>query len=274
MVSASVGFQCPECAHQGARQQRLVDVHRGATTPIVTYVLIGLNLAVFVLAQVAGSRLGDGTYPDFATRFDLWAGTAELRNGSHVIVGIAKGEWWRVVTGGFMHANILHIAFNMFALWSVGMVLERMIGRLRFALIYAVSLLGGAVGALLLSDPMTPTVGASGAIFGVFGALVFLQMSRGISPWQGGIMGTIGINLVLTFAIPGISVGGHVGGLLIGALSGFLLIGHNVDAARRREAMVMVNAVVVVALGAVLFGAAIWGAHYVVLHGALVSSTG
>ena len=270
MVTASVGFQCPECAHSGAKQQRLVEVYRSATQPRVTYVLLAINVAVYVVGAAFGSKLGGVHYADFDTRFSLWAGIGRTVDGSQVTTGVANGEWWRIITGGFMHASPLHIAFNMFALWNVGTALERMIGRLRFGLIYAVSLLGGSLGALLFSNPGGSTVGASGAIFGLFGALVLLQLSRGINPMQGGIAMTIGINLVLTFTIPGISAGGHIGGLLVGALAGYVLIGHNIRAAQHRETSLKVMAPIVVGLCIVLFVASIYAAHYVVLHGALV----
>ncbi len=272
MVSASVGFQCPECAHAGAKAQRLVDVHRHATQPVVTKVLIAINVLVFLVQTGMGNNFAHGLYPDFFSRFSLWAGTALLTDHSVATVGVANGEWWRVITGGFMHANFIHIGFNMFALYNVGSILEAMIGRVRFALIYGVSLIGGACGALLLSSPTTPTVGASGAIFGVFGALVFLQLSRGIPLSQGGILPTIAINLVITFSFHSvISVGGHIGGLLTGSVVAFLLIGASVSSARHREQSLNVMIPIVAVLGVALFTLSIWGAYYVVAHGALLS---
>ncbi len=116
----------------------------------------------------------------------------------------------------------------MFALWIIGQDLEPVIGRLRFVLVYMVALLGGSAGVMLLS-PNSPTIGASGAIFGMFGALLVVQLMRGVNPWQSGTVPLIAVNLLLTFAIPGISIGGHVGGLVTGAAAmGVLSVGRDV----------------------------------------------
>jgi membrane associated rhomboid family serine protease len=136
---------------------------------------------------------------------------------------VAGGDLWRLVTAGFLHAGFLHLLFNMYALYILGTLLEPAIGRLRFGLIYFVSLLCGSFGALLVT-PNTVTVGASGAVFGLMGAGVLVMRSRGISPMQSGLPLWIGINLLFTVAIPGISIGGHLGGLLGGALAAVLLL--------------------------------------------------
>lgn len=248
MISASVGFQCPECAKQGAKQQRLVDVFRQQTAPRLTYALIGVNVLVYVFSVVGGAGLS-GDYGSFDTRFGL----ARL--------AVDQGEWWRLLTSGFLHAGILHLGFNMFALFSLGGFLERVIGPVKFALIYFVSLIGGSLGVVLMAAPNEVTVGASGAIFGVFAAFAVLQVSRGSSPWANGIGSTILLNLFITFAVPGISIGGHLGGLVTGAAAGALLIGINPRQAMEREKQLPLYGGAVVGLGVALFVVSIVASH-------------
>ena len=135
---------------------------------------------------------------------------------------MAAGDWWRPITSGFLHAGIVHVGFNMFLLWQLGMMLEPAVKRARFAALYFVSLLGGSFFVLLIS-PDTRTVGASGAVFGLMGAAFVALRSRGIDPFSTGIGPLIVINLLFTFAIPGISIGGHLGGLVAGAVGGLIL---------------------------------------------------
>lgn len=210
MVQASVGYQCPECTH--ARPQKVVSgaaaFGRGGQDVIVGKVLVGLNVAAYVLMVVVGGA----TSPQGSV----------YENGVTFGPAIAGGEWWRVVTGGFLHASPLHLLMNMFLLWLLSKELEPSLGHLRFGLLYLVSLVGGAVGVMLLS-PNDPTLGASGAVFGLMGALVVLQLRARQNPWSTGLGGLVLINVVITFAIPGISVGGHIGGLLTGAAAGLLV---------------------------------------------------
>jgi membrane associated rhomboid family serine protease len=131
---------------------------------------------------------------------------------------VANGEVYRLVTAGFLHAGLFHLLVNMYSLWILGNLLEPAVGRVRFLLIYFVSLLSGSFGALLLT-PNSFTVGASGAIFGLMGAGVMVMRNRGIDPMQSGLPLWIGINLVFSFAVPGISIGGHIGGLIGGSLA-------------------------------------------------------
>jgi membrane associated rhomboid family serine protease len=131
---------------------------------------------------------------------------------------VAAGDYWRLVTSGFLHAGLIHLGFNMLILWQLGTLLEPAIGRLRFGVIYFVSLLCGAFGVLLLS-PNSLTVGASGAVFGLMAAAVVVMRNRGIDPMASGLPFWIGLNLLLTLTIPGISIGGHLGGLIGGALA-------------------------------------------------------
>ena len=145
--------------------------------------------------------------------------------GEVVVRGVADGAWWRLVTSGFLHYGPIHLLMNMYVLWTVGPTLERELGRARYLLVYLAALLGGAAGALLVS-PTSLTAGASGAIFGLFGAFAAGLQKRGINPFRTGIGTTLLINLGLTFALSSyISVGGHLGGLVAGAICGWFLLG-------------------------------------------------
>ncbi|NLA36684.1 MAG: rhomboid family intramembrane serine protease [Actinobacteria bacterium] len=242
MVSASVGFQCPECTRSGAAASRSMSMHDLAPTSYLTLALIGINVAIFLI-----DLLGAGVSKDELYR--NWVLYEPLVN---------DGEWWRLITGGFLHANLMHLAFNMFALYSIGTYLERVVGTLKYALIYAVSLLGGSLGVVLLSTGQ-PTVGASGAIFGIFGAFAVLSLSRGISPMASGIGSTILLNLFITFAVPGISIGGHLGGLVAGGACGALLFGTNPQQARdkQRHKTDSRDVAIIVGLGVLCFAAAL-----------------
>lgn len=211
MNTASVGFHCPECAKAG-KQKVYTAGSMFHGRPIATQILLGINLAVFV----ASIAMGDGIQGQIDQNGLLIEGAA---NGSLIDAG---GEWWRVVTAGFLHYGIFHIGFNMYALWALGPAMERSIGSLRFALVYLLALVGGSAGALLVS-PDSLTAGASGAIFGLFGLAVISQRSIGLSIWDTGLGSVLVLNFVLTFGIRNISVGGHVGGFVIGLAAGWLL---------------------------------------------------
>ena len=204
--------------------------------PWLTQVLIGINVAVFLLG------LGLSTSPGF--------GDVAVRGGLYG-PEVADGEWWRLITSGFLHANVMHLAFNMIALWILGSQLESAMGRARYAIVYFGSLLGGALGALLL-NPFSFTVGASGAIFGLMGAAAALHVRRGISLWATGIGGLLAINLFITFFVPGISIGGHLGGLAVGFATGFVIAA--APAGSPRAAWALAGGL---ALAVVLFGAGI-----------------
>src|SRR6185312_7403513 len=134
-----------------------------------------------------------------------------------------NGEWYRLVTAMFLHAGILHIAFNMLALYWLGTVVEQALGTWRFLLVYFVSGLAGSAGALLLTGPFAVTVGASGAIFGIMGSLLILEYVA-TGTFAGQAMALIVLNLALTLTIPNISVGGHLGGLVVGIAVVSLLV--------------------------------------------------
>jgi membrane associated rhomboid family serine protease len=237
MTPTPVGMRCPECA----RQKTKVRTARAITgEPTLTYALIAINVIVFLAMTASGGTITDP------------GGTVYAKG---VLFGplVADGEWWRIVTSGFLHAGIIHLAFNMYFLYFLGVLIEPAIGRLRFGLIYAISLLGGSFGALLLS-PHAPTVGASGAVFGLMGATILAMRARGIDPWQSGLGVTLLLNLGITFLIPGISKGGHVGGLAAGLLVGYLLFEL---ADRRRSAEAPVYAICAALMVALAIGSVI-----------------
>jgi len=219
MNQASVGFHCPECFHAGA--QKIV---RGPVVfdPIATKVLIGLSLIGMLASIYLGGtlfRLGNDALRDGG----LFAFATDFQNGRRVGLGVDQGEYYRLITSAFLHDGLMHIGFNMFALWILGPQLERLLGRPRFVALYLASLLGGSFGVLLLS-PNSPTIGASGAIFGLFGAIMVIQRKSGASIWQSGLGPVLLINLAFTFLVPGVSIGGHIGGLITGGLVALLYI--------------------------------------------------
>ncbi|HET9094270.1 MAG TPA: rhomboid family intramembrane serine protease [Solirubrobacteraceae bacterium] len=161
-------------------------------------------------------------------------------------------EYWRLVTSGFLHASVIHIGFNMFSLWFVGRSLEPAIGRGYFAAIYFTALLAGSFGALLLT-PDAPTLGASGAIFGVFGALIMVARARGIPLWQSGLLPILLFNLVYTLTIANVSIGGHVFGCLSGVVTGWLVTEYGERRDRRTVVFVGCLAIAVVSvIGSIL----------------------
>ncbi len=212
MTTTPVGMRCPECAKQRTKVKRLRDT---STVPQVTYALIAINVIVFLAEGKGVFTIGGSASGSLITKGAL-LGSSEFP--ALAGQGVAHGQWWRIVTGGFLHENLLHIGFNMWVLYYLGMMLEPALGRVKFATIYAVSLLAGSFGALLVS-PHELVVGASGAIFGLMGAAVVEMRARQIPLMASGIGGLILINLVISFSIPGISWGGHIGGLIGGALA-------------------------------------------------------
>jgi membrane associated rhomboid family serine protease len=207
MTTTSVGMRCPECAGEKTKVRTMGSV----TTPQLTYVLIGINVAVGIGSLLSGGGAG------------LFTGSTALTNDGAVSrFFIEDGEYWRLVTSGFLHYGIFHLALNMFMLYLLGSELEPSLGRLRFGIVYAVSLLGGAFGALAL-EPDALTAGASGAVFGLMGAAFVLMRNRGINPFETGLGLLLVINILLSFR-PGISLGGHIGGLVAGALAALVIL--------------------------------------------------
>ncbi len=207
MRSASVGFQCPSCVAEGAKTVRTPRTAFGGRVTRegapVTMALIGLSVAVFVLGFGVSNlteRFGNlalGVSPTFG------------------VIGVAQGEYYRLLTSTFLHAGILHILFNMFALAQIGPVLEQALGRARYLALYVLAALGGSVAAFLLAAPNQPSVGASGAIFGLFGA--YYVVVRRLGGETGPIVVLLAVNLVITFSVPNIDWRAHLGGLVTGA---------------------------------------------------------
>ena len=209
MVFGPVGIRCPDCSGQReARAQRsrprpsVQSLTSSASTDIVTRLMVGAIVIIYI-AQVAesGSLSGVG---------DL------MVNGALFGPSVADGEWYRLVTSAFLHSGPIHLFFNALILWWFGRSLEGLIGSRRFLSLYFISMLAGAAGALLLS-PNSITVGASGAVFGVLGAGLVLER-RGIMVFGGAALPIVAFNVILSFIIPRISIGGHLGGLIGGAL--------------------------------------------------------
>jgi membrane associated rhomboid family serine protease len=212
MTPTPVGMRCPECSRQRTKVRNLRTL---AAQPTATYVLIAINVLMFI-----GEQLGRGN----GNSVILDLGTLGVNLGPHGPIGVAQGEWWRLVTGGFLHdvSNPLHIGFNMYILWWLGRMLEPGLGHVRFVALYLASLLAGSFGAILVA-PTQLAVGASGAVFGLMGAAFLMQRARGIDPMQSGIGVVIVLNLVLQFVIPNVSWGAHVGGLIGGGLAGWAM---------------------------------------------------
>jgi membrane associated rhomboid family serine protease len=237
MRPAAVGQQCVGCVHEAARsapQTRTRSSARITHSGAVTYLLIAVNVVVFVLQQAS---------PQMQIDLVLWPRY------------VAQGEWYRLVTSVFVHYGIAHILFNMWALWAVGPQLEQWLGRLRFGVLYGLSGLGGSVLVYLLSPLNSASAGASGAIFGLFGATFVLL--RRLRVDARGIMAVIVINLVITFVIPlisaqAISWQAHVGGLVTGTAVAAIFA--YAPAPQRKLALVAVPAILLV----VFLGLIVW----------------
>jgi membrane associated rhomboid family serine protease len=233
MISASVGFQCPECVAEGKASAPVIKTRLGAkapTRPYVTFAIIGLCVAVFAYQSLGGDKVDN----DFAM--------------SPVYVA-ANNEYYRLVTSMFMHVNLLHIGMNMLVLWLLGPQLEFMLGHVRYAVLYLVAGIGGSVASFWLSSPYeisgqfylpSSSVGASGAIFGLMGA--YLVVGRALKADVSQALGLIVINLVLGFVIPNTDWRAHLGGLVTGILVAIPMA----YAPKRGRTAIQVGAVVVV----------------------------
>jgi membrane associated rhomboid family serine protease len=207
MIAAPVGFQCPECVAGAAAQTRQATTIAGGALigrPMVTYTLIGINLAVFLVQFTVGINAVAGDY-------GMWP------------VGIAVGgEWWRLVTAAFLHGSFLHIAFNMYVLFALGPTLERILGHSRYLILYVLAAIGGGVASYVFSDMRTVSVGASGAIFGLMGALVVAGRRLRYDVTQ--VLVLLGINVVIGFIASGVDWRAHLGGLVTGALVAAIMV--------------------------------------------------
>ena len=271
MRDASVGFQCPDCVAEGRRATRSGRTAFGGLRPtnaaITTGVLIGINAAIWLAIVVtggAGSRLVDllGLRPNGVC--DLQNGFLNVAvgekactaGGAHWLPGVADGAWWQLVTSGFTHVTITHIGFNMLALWVIGPQLELVLGRVRFLALYFVSMLVGSAVVMWAAGEYQLTLGASGAIYGLFGAMIII--ARRVGGDMRALWGLILVNALITFIVPNISWQGHVGGFVGGVLATTVLV----HAPRRHRTAYQVGglaAITAVALAAVVVRAAALG---------------
>jgi membrane associated rhomboid family serine protease len=210
MTPTPVGMRCPECSRDRTKVKTIRTIQG---TPVVTQALIAINCVVFLAELATGVTFGGS---DSGWVYEHGALFGPLMSHGH-------HEYWRIITAGFLHASLIHIALNMLSLYFVGRVLEPAIGHVNFAAVYFTSLLAGSFGALLF-EPGAPTLGASTAIFGIFGALIVVANDRGIPIWQSGLGPILAINLLFTLTISNISVGGHLGGLAAGFVTGWLVV--------------------------------------------------
>jgi len=212
LVQVAVGSNCLDCVKAARPDVKTRAKFWNARQPtLVTYALIGINIAVYLWTIAANRTLDFGRFP----------------HGEYTLA-IAKPflqdhQYYRLISSGFLHFGLFHIGVNMLLLFQLGQLLEPAIGRLRFGLLYFASLLGGSLGAVML-QPNGLTGGASGAVFGLMAAAAIGMHRRGINVFKTGIGTILILNLVITFTLPGISVGGHVGGAIAGAICGWVIL--------------------------------------------------
>ena len=235
MTPTPVGMRCPDCSRERTRVTR-ISAASASALPVVTVSLIAINVVVFLVAALTGGGLASGGAGPLMYNGQLYGPSVS-----------ANGEYWRLVTSGFLHAGFFHLLMNMIFIWILGSMLEPALGRLRFLTLYIVCLLCGSLGALLI-EPNVPVVSASGAAFGLLGAAIVMARRRGIDIWGSGLAPILMLNLVVTFLVPGIAIGAHVGGVLGGFLAGFVMeeVGerHGSNAAAGAAAVIGVVAVV------------------------------
>jgi membrane associated rhomboid family serine protease len=208
MNQASIGHHCPACTSNHSQQVYTPRNLPGRGLTVVT-ALVAINVVAFL-----GQSVSDG-------RLSRW-GRLLGENPFAGHPGVADGEWWRVITSAFLHGSLLHIGFNMYALWILGNSLEEGIGKLRFGLIYLAGLLGGSF-AVLAFDFNVPTLGASGAVLGTAGAFAAVLWARGVRITETPLGFVLALNLALPLLVGGISFWGHFGGIAAGFAAGWLL---------------------------------------------------
>jgi membrane associated rhomboid family serine protease len=258
MIPAPVGHQCPQCIEDARREFRQGPGRRVAVANVRrrlsgTSVLLGLMGAMYVVEIIAGGPGSLLSGPSARTLVDLGASVALAQEPDGGLIGIAVGQNWRLITAIFLHAGILHIAFNAYALWIFGTVVEEELGTLRFVLIFFVTGFFASAASYAFG-PNAVGVGASGAIFGVFGAFVAYNWRRrhlalAAARLRGAVMLVV-INMILAFSIPGIDWRAHVGGFVAGLAAGFAAEGVGSRSARR--AILILGFGGLVALGAAL----------------------
>jgi membrane associated rhomboid family serine protease len=239
MVSASVGFQCPECVRGGsgtghaptAAQPRTIAGGTVAADPrLVTKILIGLCVAAYLVQRVVGDR--------FTEHFELLGQAYVPLFGS--VEGVAEGQPYRLLTAMFLHGSPIHIIFNMMSLWWIGGPLEAALGRARYLALYFVSGLAGSALTYLIAAPNQPSLGASGAIFGLFGATAVLM--RRLRYDMRPVIALLVINLIFTFGWANIAWQAHIGGLVAGVITGYAMV----HAPRERRALIQYGTCAVV----------------------------
>jgi membrane associated rhomboid family serine protease len=228
MTPTPVGMRCPECSRERTQVRRM---RYAPSAPDATRALIAVNVLVFLAETAGGAPLGGGGAG--------WVWEHGVLFGPSISI---NHEYWRLLSGGFLHYGLFHIFVNMLSLWFVGSALEPAVGRVNFLAIYFASLLAGSFGALWF-QPQIPTVGASGAIFGIFGALIVVARSRGIPIWQSGLGFVLVLNLLFSLTFRGISIGDHLGGLVGGLITGWLIV--ELGERRRMQSLALVGCAVV-----------------------------
>ncbi len=212
MTPTPVGMRCPECSRQ---RTKVVRSPQGATSGFwsspATYTLIAVNVIVYLIEIAGGSGGINNPSGRIVVNFGLFGPF------------VAEGEWYRLLTSGFLHASLLHIGFNMLLLYLLGRLLEPALGTTRFLVLYFASLLAGSLGVMII-DPNGLTLGASGAVFGLFAAGFILARERGLNELAGQLAILIVINLVFSFTGSNISVGGHLGGLVGGLICALVIV--------------------------------------------------
>lgn len=216
MTFSPVGIRCPDHSGQpqgAARVVRKVQRRTDASAGIVTKTLVGIIVGIYLLQLAGGASMNANS----GWIYEHGSLVVRAIDSSGQLVGLAEGEWWRLLTAAFLHYGPIHLAMNSLALWWIGRPLEHALGSLRYVLLYVVSGLAGSAGALI-ANPDAVTVGASGAIFGILGAALILERQQ-TYVLGGSAITLLVVNLAFTFAVPGISIGGHLGGLAGGALA-------------------------------------------------------
>ena len=240
MTPTPVGMRCPECSRERTKVTTGTQSFGRSNAAPATYVLMAINVIAFLI-QIGGGEGGLSSIGSIGRDYGL------------VPALVADGEWYRVLTCAFLHVGPLHLAFNMFALYILGTFMEPVLGTPRFLAIYFASLFAGSLGVVVLEpDSLGVTVGASGAIFGLFAAAFLIARGRGMEQIASQLGFLIVINLALTFGISNISIGGHVGGLIGGAICGLVIIAGDRGSlgARRVPTEIAAMAVIGIACGA------------------------
>ena len=240
MTPTPVGMRCPECSRERTKVATGPQSFGRDNSAPATYTLLVLNVIAFLI-QIGGGEGGLSSIGSIGFDYGL------------VPAFVADGEWYRILTCAFLHVGPLHLAFNMFALYILGTYMEPVIGTARFVAIYFASLFAGSLGVVILEpDSLGVTVGASGAVFGLFAAAFLLARDRGMDQMASQLGFLIIINLALTFGISNISIGGHVGGLIGGAICGLLILAGDRGALGSRRVPAQVAAMAAVGVACVV----------------------